>query len=68
MGRLQESLYITPYDFGTDLREFVETHGPYDYIVVFEVSHTFGEDAKSLAWMVWELEQLEEKYNGLLHN
>lgn len=68
MGRLQESLYITPYDFGTDLQEFIESHGLSDHVIVFEARHTFGEDAKSLAWRVWQLEQLEERYNELLQS
>lgn len=66
MGQLQESLYITPFDFGSDLREFIESHGLSDYVVVFEARNTFGEEARSLAWRVWRLEQLEEKYHDLL--
>jgi len=66
MGRLQESLYITPFDFGTDLQEFVQAHGLTDFVVVFEANHTFGEDSKALAWRVWKLKELQERYTKLL--
>lgn len=66
MGRLQESLYITPFDFGSDLQEFIESHGLSDHVIVFEARHTFGEDAKSMAWRVWRLEKIEEDYKELL--
>lgn len=66
MGKLQESLYISPFDFAVDLQEFVEDHGLADFVDVFEARHTFGEDSKSLAWRVWNLERLEKKYSELL--
>ncbi|MBM3283283.1 hypothetical protein FJY90_03425 [Candidatus Gottesmanbacteria bacterium] len=66
MGRLQESLYITPFDFGIDLREFIESHGLSSFVDVFEARHTFGQDPRDLAWRVWQLEKLEERYEGLL--
>lgn len=63
MGKLQESLYITPYDFGDDLREFIETHELSPYVEVFEARHTFGSDPQTLAWRVWQLDKLEERYS-----
>lgn len=65
MGQLQESLYITPYDFGKDLQEFIVSHGLSDFVLVFEARHTFGEDAKDLAWRVWHLDELAEEYEVL---
>lgn len=66
MGKLQESLYISPFDFGLDLREFIEFHKLADYVFVFEARHTFGGDPKDLAWRVWQLESIENKYKLLL--
>ncbi len=66
MGKLQESLYITPYDFGLDLQEFIETHELSEYVEVFEMRHTFGSDSQTLAWKVWQLDKLEEKYEDLM--
>lgn len=65
MGKLQESLYITPYDFGLDLQEFIETHELSEYVEVFEARHTFGSDPQTLVWRVWQLEKLEERYEEL---
>lgn len=65
MGQLQESLYITPYDFGGDLREFIEIHELSEYVEVFEARHTFGSDPKILAWRVWQLDKLGERYEEL---
>lgn len=65
MGRLQESLYITPYDFGEDLQEFIKTHELSEFVEVFEARHTFGSNPQTLAWRVWQLDKLEEKYEEL---
>lgn len=68
MGQLQESLYITPYDFERDIQEFIEMHELNDYVEVFEARHTFGSDPKTLAWRVWQLDKLEERYRKLLES
>jgi len=65
MGKLQESLYITPYDFGEDLQEFIENHDLSEYVEVFEARHTFGSDPQTLAWRVWQLDKLVESYKEL---
>ncbi len=65
MGKLQESLYITPYDFAKDLQEFVENHALLEYVEVFEARHTFGSDPHALAWKVWQLDKLAESYQEL---
>lgn len=62
MGKLQESLYITPYDFGLDLQEFIESHELSPYVEVFEARHTFGSTPQILAWRVWQLDKLNERY------
>jgi phenylacetic acid degradation operon negative regulatory protein len=66
MGKMQESLYITPFDFGKDLKEYIDIHGLSDFVDVFEARHIFGYDPKKLAWRVWRLEKLEERYRELL--
>lgn len=66
MGKLQESLYITPYDFGEDLREFINAHELSEFVEVFEARHTFGSNPQTLAWRVWQLDKLEEKYKDLI--
>lgn len=68
MGKLQESLYITPYDFGADLKEFVEIHDLNDYVEVFEARHVFGSDPQTLTRRVWLLDNLEEKYDQILES
>lgn len=66
MGKLQESLYITPYDFGLDLQEFIESHELSDYVEVFEARHAFGSTPQNIAWRVWQLDKLNKEYEGLL--
>ena len=63
MGRLQESLYITPFDFGGDLQEFINNHELSEYVEVFEARHIFGHDPQTLAYRVWHLDRLEERYS-----
>lgn len=67
MGKLQESLYLTPYDFGLDLQEFIKTHELSEYVEVFEARRTFESNPQTLAWRVWQLDKLEEKYEELWH-
>jgi len=64
-GMLQESVWITPYDFILDLREFLEEKGLDDYVYVMEVFHLLAGDQQELARRVWKLEDLNESYQKL---
>jgi len=66
MARLQESLYLTPFDFGQDLQEFISVHDLSEFVDVFKARHIFGSNPKELAWRVWQLEKLEISYNEFL--
>ncbi|MDP3955604.1 MAG: CRISPR-associated endonuclease Cas2 [bacterium] len=59
---LQESVWITPYNFIADLREFLETCGLEESTYVFETSSLIGGEQKSLAAKIWVLDDLNDEY------
>lgn len=65
-GKLQQSVYISPYDFEEDLVEFLESHNLEEKVFVLTARHRLMGDAKILANKVWHLDDLEADYYQLL--
>ena len=65
-GMLQESVFISPYDIAKDFAEFIEEQGLSDSAYVLEVSNIVIGDMKSLTNRVWDLVELDKKYNQIL--
>jgi len=61
-GMLQRSVYITPFDIGEELAEFLEENGLEEYAIVFEMEKLSGESEKELANAVWKLDNLSCRY------
>jgi len=61
-GMLQRSVYITPFDIGEELSEFLEENGLEEYAIVFEMEKLSGESGKELASSVWKLDNLASRY------
>lgn len=64
-GRWQRSAYISPHDFGEEIREWVRTKDLEDFVSVSKSRELAG-DNKALASKVFDLEELEEEYFGVL--
>lgn len=67
-GMFQQSVYLSPHNLAKDLAEFIETLGLSEFVYVFEIPRTqisVG-DSKALANKVWKLDELNEKYIGLI--
>lgn len=64
-GMLQESVWITPYDFVVDMREFLEAQGLGENAFVFETS-SLRRDNRALAAKIWPLDEINQGYEDLL--
>ncbi len=64
-GMLQKSVWISPYDFILDFREFMKSLGLGKNVFALESSSLLADDYKKLAERVWGLNQLNSQYKKL---
>ncbi|MFZ5366399.1 MAG: PaaX family transcriptional regulator C-terminal domain-containing protein [Patescibacteria group bacterium] len=65
-GKLQQSVYISPYDFEQDLAEFLESHHLLGKAFVLTAKHRLMGDAQTLANYVWKLDKINGEYQEIL--
>jgi phenylacetic acid degradation operon negative regulatory protein len=65
-GKLQRSIYISPYDYAQDLAEFLANHKILGYAFVLTAKHELMGDPQDLAARVWPLEKINQRYEDLL--
>lgn len=65
-GMMQESVYISPYHFEEDLREYLELKGLGRYVFVFKAESLGLGDYRSLAEKIWKLSDIDKKYREVL--
>lgn len=61
-GMLQESVWISPYHFEEDLREFLEAHKLGDRVFVLEARKLLAGDMEELIEKIWHLERIKKMY------
>ena len=64
-GRLQKSVYISPFDLSDDLWEFIEERRLTGKVYVSRIKF-IGIDPKEIAFKAWPLEDLSKRYQKLL--
>jgi len=67
-GMMQKSIYISPHDLAEDIQEYLESNHLSDFAFVSVAKRIFGKSNRVLAWEVWDLEKLEEKYEEWIEN
>ena len=67
-GMMQKSIYISPHDLAEDIQEYLESNHLSDFAFVSVAKRIFGKSNRVLAWEVWNLEKLEEKYEEWIEN
>jgi DNA-binding transcriptional regulator PaaX len=67
-GMMQKSIYISPHDLAEDIQEYLESNHLSDFAFVSVAKRIFGKSNRALAWEVWNLEKLEEKYEEWIEN
>lgn len=65
-GMLQESVWISPYHFEEDLREFLVNHELGDKVFVLEAKKLLAGKTRDLVNKVWNLEAIEDAYQRIL--
>ncbi len=65
-GMLQESVWITPHDFGRDMAEYLESVRLSDEVFVLEVSGIVAGNARTLINKIWDLEKINEGYREVV--
>lgn len=65
-GKLQRSIYISPYNYAHDLAEFLSDQKILGYAFVLTSRHELMGDPQDLAARVWPLEELNEAYEKIL--
>lgn len=64
-GMFQRSVWITPFDFAKDFREFVEANKLGDCVYILEAPAFLAGDPKKLAAQVWGLDKLNRSYEKI---
>lgn len=65
-GMLQESVFISPYHFEEDLREYLEWNRLGDYVFVLRALGLWVGDIKEMAQKVWGLRRINKGYRQVL--
>lgn len=65
-GMLQESVWITPHDFGKDMREFVENLNLAEQVFVLEVTGLLAGDKDRLLNKIFKLDDLQRDYQEIV--
>ena len=64
-GMYQRSVYISPFDFVEDLKEFIENY-KLSHVQVFRAKEVIGEDKKERVAKIWQLEKLNKEYQKII--
>jgi len=65
-GMLQRSVWISPYDFSSLLKEFLENIGLADKVLLIGPSKIWVKDDKALAFKIFGLERINRAYEKLI--
>lgn len=65
-GMLQESVWISPYHFEEDLREFLEAQQLTESVFVLTAKEAWVKDFKRLAMKVWKLHRVNPMYRKVI--
>lgn len=65
-GMLQKSVWISPYHFEEDLREFLVIHGLGRNVFVLSAKNIWAGNLRNLAKKVWKLKNINSKYKRVI--
>ena len=66
-GKWQRSIYISPHDFGQDLRDFLKSWGLADRAFVLEANVFSPSEGRILAEKVWPLTKINGQYQEIIN-
>jgi len=65
-GRLQNSTYISPHDFGKKFLDFLQAKGLLSGVLLMEAKQKYLGDPGQVANKVWKLEELGKRYQAVI--
>jgi phenylacetic acid degradation operon negative regulatory protein len=65
-GMLQKSVWISPYHFEEDMREFLASKNLDSVVIVLSAKKLWTGDLRKMAKNVWELERIIKKYEVVI--
>lgn len=65
-GMLQKSVWISPYHFEEDMRDFLLLKGLEDEAFVLSAKRLWAGDLKKLAERVWRIERINKRYKKVI--
>lgn len=65
-GKIQESCWVSPYDFSSQIHNFCATQKSLSHICIYEGNLFAGKDIDNLVEEVWRLKQLNEEYKKFI--
>lgn len=65
-GRLQDSVWISPYNFLANIESLVEFHNMESWVIPSVTDKLGREDSQELAGRVWHLEEINKRYKKLV--
>lgn len=67
-GLMQKSVWISPYHFEDDLKEFIVASGLDDRVIVLKAQALFVDDIKKLAQKIWKIDEINNLYKEILES
>lgn len=65
-GQLQKSVWISPYHFESDMWDYVKQMRLSGSVHIFTGKSIYSSDVRTLAWEVWDLKEINNKYKKLI--
>jgi len=65
-GKVQESCWISPYDFSSLIYEFAKKEKILSYICIYEGKFFAGKNINKLVEEIWQLEKINTKYREII--
>jgi len=65
-GQMQKSVWISPYHFEDDLKEFMTSNGLDSRVYILKAQTLYVGDIKEFADKVWNLSELNKRYEAIL--
>ncbi|MFH1771282.1 MAG: CRISPR-associated endonuclease Cas2 [Candidatus Omnitrophota bacterium] len=67
-GKVQDSCWVSCYDFGDQLYRFARQENILDYLCIYEGKFFIGKKIDDMVEEIWQLKKLHKRYDELIKN
>lgn len=64
-SQLQKSVWITPYDFLQDFKEYIESNNLEKYVILIETKFLHVKNTKEFVNKLWQLDKINKQYKKI---